>query len=259
MAAEEAFGATASGPAGGASHGAVEDDLATMPRRQPPNMPGKIWDDCPPGLMLWRGVRGTTPEPSAEGEHASARARQRPPRAGHPVVLVARQDEEQGLLTVFDGVESFAVHRSELYTVGAQELEGVARMFTHFAASPAPSTPTPAASVAPLSWLTPGGLCLAEQGTFEVPRTSLRFVIGRGGGTIRRLEAALGVLIGAIDGTEGTARVSLCSPGPRLAMAERVVRLVAAGHRSIVSRVEQWGPQAAVGDGVAGNEEMGHD
>ena len=69
----------------------------------------------------------------------------------------------------------------------------------------------------------------------------------------------MGVLIGAIDGTEGTARVSLCGPGPRLGVAEQVVRLVAAGHRSIVSRVEQWGPQAVVGDGVAGNEEMGHD
>ena len=259
MSAEEASRAATSGPAGGASHGAVEDELATMPRRQPPAMPSKFWEDCPPGLMLWRGVRGTTPEPSSEGEDPNDGARQGVPRAGHPVVFVGMQDEEQGLLTVFDGVESFAVHRSELYTVGEQELEGVARMFTHFAASPAPNTPTPAASVAPLGWLTPGGLCLAEQGTFEVPRTSLRFVIGRGGGTIRRLEAALGVLIGAIDGAEGTARVSLCGPSPRLAMAERVVRLVAAGHRSIVSRVEQWGPQAVVGDGVAGNEEMGHD
>ena len=181
MSAEAASRAATSGPAGGASHGAVEDELATMPRRQPPAMPSKFWEDCPPGLMLWRGVRGTTPEPSSEGGDPNDGARHGVPRAGHPVVFVAMQDKAQGMATVFDGMESFVVHQSKLYTIGEQDLEGVARMFTHFAASPAPSTTAPAASIAPLGWLTPGGLCLAEQSHFGVPRTSLRFVIGRGG------------------------------------------------------------------------------
>ena len=158
------------------------------------------------------------------------------------------------MLTVFDGVESFAVHRSELYLVGEEELESVARMFTHFAATPSPTCPAQAAPTqAPstaLSWLTPGGLCLAKQSTFEVPRASLWFVIGRGGDTIRRLEAGLGVLIGVVDCGEGVGQVSLCGPGPRLVVAERVVRLVGAGHRSIVRRVVEDPAQWAVEVGV---------
>ena len=55
------------------------------------------------------------------------------------------------MLTVFDGVESFAVHRSELYLVGKEELESVARMFTHFAATPSPSCPAQATPAPPPS------------------------------------------------------------------------------------------------------------
>lgn len=66
---------------------------------------------------------------------------------------------------------------------------------------------------------------------------------------IRRLEAALGVLVGAVDGPEGSAAISLCGSAERLLDAERLIRLVGQGHRSLLERLEEgpgtWaGPEA---------------
>ena len=59
------------------------------------------------------------------------------------------------------------------------------------------------------------------------------------------MEAVLGVLVGAVDGAEGSADVRLCGPPARLAFAGRVVRLVGLGHRSLLGRLEEglgaWG------------------
>ena len=91
----------------------------------------------------------------------------------------------------------------------------------------------------PLTWLSLAGLHAAGQVTFEVPDRSLWHIIGRGGATIRQLEAALGVLVGAADRPGASAALSLCGPADRLAVAERVVRLVGQGHRSLLERLEE--------------------
>ena len=138
-----------------------------------------------------------------------------------------------------DGRTEIAVAVFDLAEVGEEEIGSLGRVYAHAAASPSPRCaallrdPTPRPS--PFGWLTPAGLCAAEHATFEVAGRALRHLIGRGGATIRRLEAALGVLVGVVDSPEGAATVSLCGPPKRLATAETVTRLVSQGHRSLLT------------------------
>ena len=90
-----------------------------------------------------------------------------------------------------------------------------------------------------LAWLSPAGLQAAGESTFEVAGRALRHIVGRGGATIRRLEAGLGVLIEVVDSPGGSATVSLCGPSVRLPNAKRVVRLLGQWHRSLLERLEE--------------------
>ena len=147
------------------------------------------------------------------------------------------------MLLVFDGVETYPVPVAELKAPLSCGVEDVARPFTHVAAGPSsrctsPEVPSPRPPSL-LGWLSPEGLAHASEVTFAVPRSALRHIIGRGGAMIRRLEAALGVLVGAVDGPGASAAVSLCSPPARLNLAGRVVRLVGQGHRSLLGQLEE--------------------
>ena len=73
-----------------------------------------------------------------------------------------------------------------------------------------------------------------------------------GGATIRRLEAALGVLIGASDGPGGKAVVALYGSSERLEDAEKVVRLVGQGHRTLLAHIVAYAG-GWVGEAESGN------
>ena len=195
----------------------------------------------PPGLMLWRVVRAA-PEASENGGAAHAAG---PPLAasqGFPVVVV-RSTGDPAVLLVFDGVETYPVPVAELRAAPSDGVEDFAQPFTHVAAGPSsrctsPEVPSPCPP-SPLGWLSPEGLAQASEVTFTVPRSALRHIIGRGGATIRRMEAAVGVLVGVGDGPGDSAAVSLCGPPARLALGKQVVRLVGQGHRSLLGRLEE--------------------
>ena len=211
-----------------------------------------------PGQILWFAP-GTS-----EWESLSPRGREALLHsATRPVALIDATLSAAGAILVSDGRTTFEAPLLEVVTVDASDVEAASRMFANASASSSPRCPPVAPSAAApetlhppsLAWLTPAGLGAAAHRTFEVPRASLRFVIGRGGHTIRRLEAGLGILIGAADGVgDGAGQVSLCGPGPRLAVAEQVVRLVAAGHRSVVGRVANAPGTWALVVGEAGIE-----
>ena len=193
--------------------------------------------DYPEGLMLWMEHPLSTEE-GADG--ADLR------RPSIPVVALGTVGGIPQLVRTFDGVaESFA-NRSKLAAATMETAADWARRFTHRGASPSPRcSPSPPPSSAasappsPLGWLSAAGLARAGQATFVVPGRALRHIIGRGGATVRRLEALLGVLVGVVDGTGETASVSLVGPRERLAAAERLVRLVGQGHRSLLERLEE--------------------
>ena len=162
---------------------------------------------------------------------------------GRPVLLVdAHLPDGEGML-VADGRFEFAAPPRDLAPVAAEDVGHYSLCFAHASASPSPRCASPSVGPtsrpSPLAWLSPAGLRTAGQVTFEVPDRSLRHIIGRGGATIRRLEAALGVLVGAADRPGASAAVSLCGPPNRLADAERVVRLIGQGHRSLLGRLEE--------------------
>ena len=163
--------------------------------------------------------------------------------SGRPVLLVDPRPSAAAEVLVDDGRTEFAASLWELVQASADEVVPLSREFAHAAASPSPrcaslpvdSTQRPS----PLSWLSPAGLQAAGQATISVPGRALRHIVGRGGATIRRIEAVLGVLVGAVDCPDGTAAVSLCGPPNRLADAERVVQLIGQGHRTLLTRLEE--------------------
>ena len=196
----------------------------------------------PPGLMLWR-VIDSAPGFMEARRAAQAAGESVPASRGYPVVVVRSLPSNPGHLLVYDGAETFPVPIVELGAASSAGVEDMARPFTHAAASPSfcresPPLPDPAPS-SMLGWVSPFGLECAGQASFEVPGRALRHIIGRGGATVRRLEASLGVLIGAVDGPGGSATISLCGPPRRLAATERLVRLVGQGHRSLLGRLEE--------------------
>ena len=162
---------------------------------------------------------------------------------GRPVLLVdAHLPHDEGML-VADGRFEFAAPSRDLVPVAAEDVGHCSRLFAHASASPSPRCASPSAvptsRPSPLAWLSPAGLQSAGHATFEVAGRALRHIVGRGGATIRRLEAGLGVLIGVADSPGGSAAVSLCGPSARLPNAERVVRLIGQGHRSLLERLEE--------------------
>ena len=144
---------------------------------------------------------------------------------------------------MYDGRAEWTVMPRELAEMAEEDVGPLSRVFAHGAASPSPrcaamfKDPTPRHS--PLDWVSPAGLCAAGHATFEVAGRALRHIVGRGGATIRQLEAGLGVLVGVVDSPAGSAAVSLCGPPERLANAEAVIRLVGQGHRSLLQRLEE--------------------
>ena len=191
--------------------------------------------------MLWQEApttpthRDLSPEESAIGADLQ--------RTGWPVVALGTVGGIPQLVRTFDGVAEVIVNRSKLAAATMETAAEWARRFTHQTASPSPRcTPSPPPSSAPstpLGWLSAAGLARAGQATFAVPGRALRHIIGRGGATVRRLEACLGVLVGALDGPTDAASISLIGPHARLATAEQVVRLVGQGHRSLLARLEE--------------------
>ena len=175
---------------------------------------------------------------------------------GRPVLLVDPRPSAAAEVLVDDGRAEFAASLWELVQASADEVVPLSREFAHAAASPSPRcAPLPVDTTqrpSPLSWLSPAGLQAAGQVTISVPGRALRHIVGRGGATIRRIEAVLGVLVGAVDCPDGTAAVSLCGPPNRLADAERVVRLVGQGHRTLLSRLEE-DPGTWAGSGAGNN------
>ena len=175
---------------------------------------------------------------------------------GRPVLLVDPHPSATAEVLVADGHTEFAASLWELVQASADEVGPLSREFAHAAASPSPrcaSLPVdPMLRPSPLSWLSLAGLQAADQATFSVPGRALRHIVGRGGATIRRIEAALGVMVGAVDCPNGSAAVSLCGPPNRLADAERVVRLIGQGHRTLLARLEE-DPGTWAGSG-AGND-----
>ena len=157
--------------------------------------------------------------------------------------MVDPRPSPSGEVLVYDGREEWTARPRELAEVAEEDVGPLSRVFAHDAASPSPRcaamfrTPTP--RPLPLDWVLPAGLRATSHATFEVAGHALRHIVGRGGATIRRLEAGLGVLVGVVDSPAGSAAVSLCGPAERLADAERVIRLVGQGHRSLLARLEE--------------------
>ena len=225
----------------GAANGAEEGPATSMAGADPLVEAYPHHTGYPPGLMLWR-VTHTAPEISED--EGAGHAAGPPPAAsqGYPVVVV-RSTHDPAVVLVFDGVETYPAPVAELRAAPSCAVEEIARPFSQLAAGPSPRCPSPAeAHPSPpsgIAWLSSEGLARADEVTFEVPQSALRHIIGRGGATIRRLEALLGVLVGAVDGPGASAAVSVCGPPARLAPAERVIRLVGQGHRSLLGRLEE--------------------
>ena len=157
---------------------------------------------------------------------------------GRPVLLVNPRLSTVGEVLADDGRAELEVEVFDLAEVGEEEVGSLGRVFAHAAASPSPRCAAllrdPTSRRSPLEWLLPAGLQAAGHATFEVAGRALRHIIGRGGTTIHRLEAGLGVLVGVVDSPEGSATVSLCGPPGRLATAEAVIRLMSQGHQSLL-------------------------
>ena len=210
---------------------------APVTPRGPPSAASRALDWVP-GRLLWHAPGVTSEWPSTP-----LAARESIVCDGQPVLLVDAVLSEAGTLRVTAGGAPFDVPRRTLGPISPSDVEWVARMFAHFEASISPRCDSPAEAsppvVAPLAWLTPAGLRDAGEARFDVPRLDLRHIIGRQGATIRRLEAVLGVLIGAVDGPGPSASVSVCGPPARLPDAERLIRLVGRGHWSLLGRLEE--------------------
>ena len=223
-----------------------EDGLAASsvgaPARVPPRFtesPASRAARWSPGLLLFHAPGANDSSWRAMSEEA----REALVCRGRPVLLVDPSLAAEGMVLVDDGRTERTAPLCELAEVAGEDVGQLARIFAQGAASPSPrcaaafGDPTPRRS--PLDWLSPAGLRAAGQATFEVASRALRHIVGRGGATIRRLEAALGVLVGVADSPGGSAAVSLCGPPGRLADAERVIRLVGQGHRSLLARLEE--------------------
>ena len=83
----------------------------------------------------------------------------------------------------------------------------------------------------------PEGLGVAARWEMSVPRSAVPHLVGRRGETVRMAENALGVLIGIIDGTDDQATVTLIGPLAQVVLAKDVVTVLAAGARSVLSRL----------------------
>ena len=223
-----------------------EEDLAASsaaarPRASPrsPESPASRAARWRPGLLLFHAPGVSDPAWRALSEEARASLISR----GRPVLLVDRRLAADGTVLMDDGQVERPALVGELTAVSAEEVGPLARLFAHGAASPSPRCAAdfgiPASRPSPLAWLSPAGLRAAGQATFEVAGRALRHIVGRGGATIRRLEAGLGVLIGVVDSPAGSTAMSLCDPSARLADAERVVRLIGQGHQSLLARLEE--------------------
>ena len=113
----------------------------------------------------------------------------------------------------------------------------IPRSFLHASASPSPHCET--ASPDRWGWLTPEGLGTAEQREVAVPRGAVLHLVECRGQTVLVAEDALGVLIGIIDGTDDLATVTLIGPLAQVVLAKEVITALAAGARSILSRLIQ--------------------
>ena len=226
----------------GAQPGAEGSPASPTPVDRPEGEAYPYHTGYPPGLMLWC-VIDYAPGFLKARRAAHAAGEKAPPSRGYPVVVVRSLPSQPGHLLVYDGAESYPVPIAELGASRSEGVEDMARPFTNADASPSRrcETPPPPHPAPPsmLGWVSAAGLERAGQATFAVPGRALRHIIGRGGATVRRMEACLGVLIGAVDGPGDTAAVSLCGPPHRLAAAERLVRLVGQGHRSLLQRLEE--------------------
>ena len=203
-----------------------------------------------PGQLLYHAPGVSHPDWATSSEEA----RDDTIRKGRPVLLIDLRRAMEGVVLVDDGRAVIEASPLELVAVSPEDVVPLSRRFAHASASPSPRCDSPfvgpTLQPSPLAWLSPAGLQDAGERSFEVPRAILRHVVGRGGATIRRLEAVLGVLVGVMDCPGDSATVSLCGPPDRLVDAARVVRLVGQGHRSLLARLEE-GPGMWAGSGPA--------
>ena len=215
---------------------------------EPPDSRTARWS---PGLLLFHAPGVLHPSWRAFSE-----TRAGPICRGRPVLLVDPRPTSTGEVLVDDGREEWTALPGDLAEVAEEDVGPLSRIFAHAAASPSPRCAAifgvSTQRRSPLDWVLPAGLRAAGHATFEVAGGALRHIVGRGGATIRRLEEGLGVLVGVVDSPGGSAAVSLCGPAARLADAERVIRLVGQGHRSLLQRLDEdpgtWAGSDAAND-----------
>ena len=82
------------------------------------------------------------------------------------------------------------------------------------------------------------GLQSAECAELPISSRALPHLIGKRGRTIRRLESALGVLLGVMDMSGDSAIVSVVGPRDRVVGARRIIELVSKGARSLLDHLE---------------------
>ena len=153
------------------------------------------------------------------------------------VIVIAHQDED-GL--TFDEV---LVHDGEAEWWVAPEwlrrLE-VASEFRPRMVAHAHATTSPRCSVSEESlwdWLSPGGFSSAGMMEVHLPRSSIAYVIGKGGGKIRRLEEHFGVCIGIYDRTKDEATILVIGPSMHLEFVLFLIRGLAQGASSILTHL----------------------
>ena len=163
-----------------------------------------------------------------------------------PVVVV---DTETARETIAGPIrdDQVPIDAGRFYDVTEQETlepmdvwpEILPRLRSHFEAStsqPLPTTPTDLRD-RQWAWLSPSGLGSAVSRAHAIPKRAVPHLVGRGGSMIRKIEEILGLIVGVVDGRDGTASVTVFGPRERVDLAKPVIQCVSEGGRSILTRL----------------------
>ena len=88
------------------------------------------------------------------------------------------------------------------------------------------------------AWLSPSGLGSAISRAHAIPKRAMPHLVGRGGSIIRQIEDILGLIVGVVDGRDGTASVTVFGPRERVDLAKPIIQCVSEGGRSILTRLK---------------------